>query len=89
MNSLSSMWKPPGSAPNGIGSCRLQSVSSTGATQQLWHSLVNPGCDPGPTYIHGITSQMLVGAPSFDAVAPMITRLLAGRIYVAHNAVFD
>ncbi len=67
----------------------VRQLDRFGATQQTWHSLINPVCDPGPTFIHGITSQMLLGAPSFDAVAPVITRLLAGRVFVAHNATFD
>jgi len=46
-------------------------------------------CDPGPTHIHGITAEMLVGAPSFATVAPVVADLVAGRILVAHNAVFN
>ena len=33
-------------------------------------SLLNPGVDPGPTHVHGITPGMLVGAPSFAVVHP-------------------
>ena len=67
----------------------VRQLDRYGATQQTWHTLVDPGCDPGPTHIHGITRQMLVGAPSFQAVAPVVADLVAGRILVAHNASFD
>lgn len=52
-------------------------------------SLLNPGCDPGPVHIHGLTRQRLSGAPTFSAVLPELQRLLAGRVLVAHNAAFD
>lgn len=32
-------------------------------------TLVNPGCDPGPVEVHGLTPDLLQGAPSFDQVA--------------------
>ena len=67
----------------------VRQLDRYGNTQHAWHSLVNPGRDPGPTHIHGITSKMLVGAPSFAAVAPVVGELVAGRVLVAHNAVFD
>ena len=55
----------------------------------MWHSLVDPGGDPGPTHIHGITAEMLAGAPCFTVVAPKVAELVAGRVLVAHNAGFD
>jgi len=67
----------------------VRQLDRYGNTQHAWHSLVNPGRDPGPTHIHGITSKMLAGAPSFAAVAPVVGELVAGRVLVAHNAVFD
>ena len=67
----------------------VRQVDRFGRTQQVWHSLVNPGRDPGPTHIHGITTDMLLDAPSFGAVAPVVADLVTGRMLVAHNAVFD
>ncbi|WP_405791127.1 TerD family protein [Streptomyces sp. NBC_00029] len=52
-------------------------------------TLVNPGCDPGPVHIHGLTAERLHGAPSFDQVAGRIGALLQDRVLVAHNAQFD
>ncbi len=54
-----------------------------------YSTLLNPGCDPGPTHIHGITAAHLHGAPTFDEVAPRLAGLLEGRTLVAHNASFD
>ncbi|MFC7568855.1 exonuclease domain-containing protein [Actinomadura namibiensis] len=52
-------------------------------------SLVNPGVDPGPVEVHGITVERLRGAPLFSEVAGEVARLLRGRVMVAHNAEFD
>lgn len=52
-------------------------------------TLLNPGCDPGPVHIHGLTAERLRGAPTFDQVAGQIGAMLQGRVLVAHNAQFD
>lgn len=53
------------------------------------HSLVNPGRDPGPVHIHGLTAQMLATAPRYPSVAAKVRDLMADRVLVAHNAQFD
>jgi DNA polymerase III subunit epsilon len=52
-------------------------------------SLLNPGVDPGPTHVHGLTSEMLAEAPSFADVAAELVDMLHGRTLVAHNVAFD
>ncbi|MFD5032097.1 TerD family protein [Streptomyces sp. NPDC058405] len=52
-------------------------------------TLLNPGCDPGPVHIHGLTPERLRGAPTFEQVAGQIAALLRDRVLVAHNAQFD
>jgi DNA polymerase III subunit epsilon len=52
-------------------------------------TLLNPGCDPGPMHIHGLTPARLAGAPTFDEIAPRVGELLSSRVLVAHNAQFD
>ncbi|MFD4577502.1 TerD family protein [Streptomyces sp. NPDC058417] len=52
-------------------------------------TLLNPGCDPGPVHIHGLTPARLAGAPTFEEIAPRVGALLGGRVLVAHNAQFD
>lgn len=60
-----------------------------GAPTGDFTTLVNPGCDPGPVHIHGLTAERLRGAPTFDQVAERIGGLLQDRVLVAHNAQFD
>ena len=45
--------------------------------------------DVGPTHIHGLVAEELIGAPGFDEVADLLVADLAGRAVVAHNARFD
>ncbi|MEV6781486.1 TerD family protein [Streptomyces sp. NPDC051098] len=52
-------------------------------------TLLNPGCDPGPVNVHGLTTERLQGAPTFDLVAGRIGAMLQDRVLVAHNAQFD
>lgn len=52
-------------------------------------SLVNPGVDPGPTHVHGITTEMLEDQPTFADIARDLADLMHGRTLVAHNAGFD
>lgn len=52
-------------------------------------TLLDPGCDPGPVHVHGLTSERLRGQPTFGQVAGRIAELLRDRVLVAHNAQFD
>ncbi|MEU8886631.1 TerD family protein [Streptomyces sp. NPDC048442] len=52
-------------------------------------TLLDPGCDPGPVDIHGLTRERLRGAPTFDQVAGQLAAMLQDRVMVAHNAQFD
>ncbi|WP_329350841.1 TerD family protein [Streptomyces sp. NBC_01261] len=52
-------------------------------------TLLDPGCDPGPVEVHGLTAERLRGAPAFDQVAGRIGAMLQDRVLVAHNAQFD
>ena len=60
-----------------------------GEVQDHWYATVNPERDPGPVWIHGLTSDMLEGSPTFPGVAEELSRRLTGRVLVAHNALFD
>ncbi|MFF5782474.1 TerD family protein [Streptomyces virginiae] len=60
-----------------------------GAPTGDFTTLVNPGCDPGPVHVHGLTAERLRDAPTFDQVAEQIGALLQDRVLVAHNAQFD
>ncbi|PYC65743.1 DNA polymerase III subunit epsilon [Streptomyces tateyamensis] len=64
-------------------------LDEAGEVEDHWYTLVNPLRDPGPVWIHGLTSAMLVGAPTFPEVAGEFAERLRGRVMVAHNALFD
>ncbi|MFE6780381.1 DEDDh family exonuclease [Streptomyces sp. NPDC057702] len=72
-----------------IVSAGVYQLDARGEVQDHWYTLVNPERDPGPVWIHGLTSAELAGAPLFSEIAEEFARRLAGRVLVAHNAVFD
>ncbi|OBH21542.1 DEDDh family exonuclease [Mycolicibacter sinensis] len=76
------------------GQARVLSVAALaldadGRIEHSVSSLVNPGTDPGPTHVHGLTAEMLAGQPRFADVIDEVAALLAGRTLVAHNVAFD
>jgi DNA polymerase III epsilon subunit family exonuclease len=63
-----------------------------GARRELvFESLVNPGVPIPPRIaaLTGITDEMVRKAPDFCEVADQVIGVLAGRVFVAHNARFD
>ncbi|MFJ3230537.1 DEDDh family exonuclease [Streptomyces sp. NPDC086787] len=72
-----------------IISAAVYRLDGRGEVQDHWYTLVNPERDPGPVWIHGLTSEVLEGAPLFADIAEEFASRLDGRVLVAHNAVFD
>ncbi|MGX1482458.1 DNA polymerase III epsilon subunit [Streptomyces avidinii] len=72
-----------------IISAAVYRLDARGDVEDHWYTLVNPERDPGPVWIHGLTSDVLEGAPLFPQVAAELSERLAGRVLVAHNAAFD
>lgn len=72
-----------------IVSAAVYRLDAHGDVQDHWYSPVNPQRDPGPVWIHGLTSAMLADAPLFPEIAGELAERLAGRVLVAHNAAFD
>ncbi|HLU25430.1 MAG TPA: 3'-5' exonuclease [Longimicrobiales bacterium] len=66
-------------------------VNGRGEILEEFQSLVNPGrpIPPFITALTRITNDMVRDAPPFREIAPEVQRLLAGRVFVAHNAAFD
>ena len=64
-------------------------VGDDGNVEDSFSSLLNPGVDPGPTHVHGLTTEMLEGQPTFEDVVDKVIDVLAGRTLVAHNVSFD
>ncbi|WP_435970799.1 DEDDh family exonuclease [Streptomyces sp. Qhu_M48] len=72
-----------------IVSAAVYRLDAQGNVEDHWYSLVNPERDPGPVWIHGLTSDVLEGAPLFPEIAAEFAARLDGRVLVAHNAMFD
>ncbi|WP_243794502.1 exonuclease domain-containing protein [Saccharopolyspora gloriosae] len=64
-------------------------LDPAGAVQDEWCTLVNPMRDLGAQHVHGIAAADARRAPTFAEIAPELTRLLTGRVLVAHNLSFD
>ncbi|MEU3607362.1 DEDDh family exonuclease [Streptomyces sp. NPDC035033] len=72
-----------------IVSAAVYRLDARGEVEDHWYTLVNPERDPGPVWIHGLTSDVLDGAPLFAQIAEEFSARLDGRVLVAHNAMFD
>jgi DNA polymerase-3 subunit epsilon len=72
-----------------IVSAAVYRLDARGEVEDHWYSAVNPQRDPGPVWIHGLTPAVLAEAPLFPEIAGELAQRLAGRVLVAHNAVFD
>lgn len=76
-------------ATHRIISIAALTLTTAGAIEQTFSTLLDADADPGPTAIHGLTADMLAGQPQFADIANELTTILTGRILVAHNAAFD
>ncbi len=54
-----------------------------------WATLIDPGRDPGPTFLHHISAEMVTGAPTFRDIVGEVLARLDGAIVVAHHAPFE
>ena len=64
-------------------------LDASGRIVDEFDTLVDPGRDVGPTWIHQITASMLRGAPRFDEVAHHVAAQVHGAVCVAHNLPFE
>ena len=65
-------------------------VNSKGDIQEEYATLINPGNGQvGPTFIHHITEEAVLTAPTFQEVAVDILKRFENRIIVAHHAAFE
>jgi DNA polymerase-3 subunit epsilon len=76
------------------GHARIISIAALalgddGNVEQSLYTLLNPGVDPGPTHVHGLTAEMLQGQPCFADIVGDLIELLRNRTLVAHNVGFD
>jgi len=72
--------------PDSIVEIAVVHVDERGAITGSWDTLLRPQDDlVGPTFVHGITPDMVINAPRFSEVAPQLHSLFAGRVPVAHR----
>lgn len=66
-------------------------VNAQGRVLHEYATLVNPGCRISAeiTALTNIDNEMVRMAPRFEDIAHDVRALLAGRVFVAHNAPFD
>lgn len=67
----------------------IVTLDASGVVVDEFETLVNPGRDVGPTWIHQVTASMVRDAPAFDEVAHHVASRLDGAVCVAHNLRFD
>jgi DNA polymerase-3 subunit epsilon len=65
---------------------RFRGESREGSLESLVRP---PSRASGNAHIHGIEEAALMAAPTFDAIADDVARLLSGAIFVAHAAKYD
>jgi DNA polymerase-3 subunit epsilon len=72
-----------------IGAVRV--VNGRVLRQEVFERLVQPGREvpEASTAIHGITTEMLRGAPALDDVLPAFARFAEETVLVGHNVGFD
>lgn len=78
-------------AQGGIVEIGAVVVSGLAVTDDVFHTLVNPGraIPWSATRIHGITNEMVTSAPTERVALTAFFEWLSGRALVAHNAPFD
>ncbi|MFJ1753051.1 exonuclease domain-containing protein [Kitasatospora sp. NPDC088134] len=57
--------------------------------EREFSTLVDPVGPVGPTHVHRIAQEDVVGAPRFRQIAPQLLELLAGRVLVGHHVTCD
>lgn len=67
----------------------IVTLDASGAVVDEFETLVNPGRDVGPTWLHQVTASMVTDAPTFEEVAHHVASRLDGAVCVAHNLRFD
>lgn len=75
--------------PDRVVEVAVVRITPDGTIEDEWVSLVNPGRDVGPSWVHHITNDMVAGAPEFADVADELLDRFADAVVVAHNARFD
>jgi DNA polymerase III epsilon subunit-like protein len=81
-----------GFAPEGgdrIVEIAVARVDAQGRICDEYSTLVDPGRDVGPIFVHGINGSDVREAPTFEEIAGELLARLDGAVVVAHNAVVE
>ncbi len=57
-----------------------------GEIGEEFHTVLNPGSDPGPHHYHGLTHEQVAEGQRFSSVLKTLDRLIDDRTLVVHNA---
>jgi DNA polymerase III subunit epsilon len=63
-------------------------LDASGRIVDEYATLVDPGRDVGPVFVHGISNTEVRGAPAFADIAGELLARMDGAVVVAHNAAF-
>jgi DNA polymerase-3 subunit epsilon len=64
-------------------------MDARGRIEDEYATLVNPGRDVGPVFVHGISHSEVLDAPTFEEIAGELLARMDGAVVVAHNATFE
>jgi DNA polymerase III subunit epsilon len=64
-------------------------VDARGRIEDEYATLVDPGRDVGPVFVHGISNTEVLDAPTFADIAGELLARMDGAVVVAHNATFE
>ena len=77
-------------AGNRIIEIAIVNVSGDGSVRDEYHTMLNPRCDTGPNWVHGISNSMVENAPYFENVAgDLLAKLRDADFICGHNVTFD
>ncbi|XMX15070.1 DNA polymerase III subunit epsilon [Corynebacterium aurimucosum] len=60
--------------------------NDAGETGQEFHAVLNPGEDPGPRHLHGLSAEEIQAGQSFSMLLKPLDRLIDGRTLIVHDA---
>ena len=63
-------------------------IDARGGIHDEYATLVDPGRDVGPVFVHGISNSEVRGAPTFADIAGEILDLMDGAVVVMHDGAF-
>lgn len=60
--------------------------NAEGEIGQEFHAVINPGEDPGPKHLHGLSAEEVQAGQSFSMLLKPLDRLIDGRTLIVHDA---